>query len=255
MAGMAATASIAKSAANNINFFNLPTSLYSRGTVFYRRRILLHKGPPPTTSDCSSTTTSRLAVATSRRGLVDLLVARRRVRAAYVDRRADLLKLKVIGLAGVLDDGQQVLGVARVRHTLDIGALVRVVALLGGREVLVNIGALAFLLALLCHLRDGGDGGHGQHRKERRQQHKLLQLTYLLLPSTRHGLQGLALMSLILSNRSKHCATLLRISKVANLFQSRARTCIVFYRVLGYFTSSYRALNTSYRAFSRLIKQ
>src|ERR687894_9139 len=155
MAGMAATASIAKSAANNINFFNLPTSLYSRGTVFYRRRILLHKGPPPTTSYCSSTTTSSVRLAASRRGLIDLLVTGRRVRAAHVDRRADLLKLKVISLAGVLDDGEQVLGVARVRHTLDIGALVRVVALLGGREVLVNIGALAFLLFLLGNLGYG----------------------------------------------------------------------------------------------------
>ena len=42
-------------------------------------------------------------------------------------------------------------------------------------------------------------------------------------------------MSLILSNRSKHCATLLRISKVADLPRTRTRTCIAFHSVLGLF--------------------
>jgi hypothetical protein len=42
-------------------------------------------------------------------------------------------------------------------------------------------------------------------------------------------------MTLILSNRSKYCATLLRISKVANLPQTRTRTCIAFHSALGLF--------------------
>src|ERR687894_851120 len=129
MAGMAATASIAKSAANNINFFNLPTSLYSRGTVFYRRRILLHKGPPPTTSYCSSTTTSSVRLAASRRGLIDLLVASSRVGRADRDVGANLLELEVVRDGLVLDEVDHVLRVTGVAGTLDARTLVRVVAL------------------------------------------------------------------------------------------------------------------------------
>src|ERR671921_2481554 len=77
-------------------------------------------------------------LAASRRGLVDLLVASSRVRAAYVDRGADLLELEVVNLTRVLDEVDRVLGVAGVTDTLDARTLGRVVTLLSGPEVLVN---------------------------------------------------------------------------------------------------------------------
>ncbi len=57
-------------------------------------------------------------------GLVDLLVARRRVLRAHGDRGADLVELEVIGLGAVLDQARLILGVARVGHSLDAYALV-----------------------------------------------------------------------------------------------------------------------------------
>src|SRR5215216_3222440 len=82
-------------------------------------------------------------------GLVDLLVARRRVRGVHLYRRADLLELEVVGLRTVLDDVGQVLGVAGVTDTLDARTLGRVVAGLGDVERLVEFTALGILLALL----------------------------------------------------------------------------------------------------------
>src|SRR5919112_2197678 len=99
-------------------------------------------------------------LAASRRGLVDLLVTGSRVGGAHVDRGADLLELEVVNLTRVLDEVDRVLGVTGVTDTLDARTLGRVVTLLSGPEVLVNIGALAFLLILLRHLRYGGGGGH-----------------------------------------------------------------------------------------------
>src|SRR5215216_2406266 len=81
--------------------------------------------------------------------LVDLLVARRRVRGVHLYRRADLLELEVVGLRTVLDDVGQVLGVAGVTDTLNARALVGVVASLGDVERLVEFTALGILLALL----------------------------------------------------------------------------------------------------------
>ena len=63
--------------------------------------------------------------------MVDLLVARRGRFGADRDRGADLLKLEVIGLGGVLDDIRQVLGVAGVTDTLDAHTLVAVAPLAG----------------------------------------------------------------------------------------------------------------------------
>src|SRR5215213_4378009 len=82
-------------------------------------------------------------------GLVDLLVARRRVRGVHLYRRATLLELKVVGLRTVLDDVGQGLGVAGVTDTLDACALVGVVAGLRDVERLVEFTALGLLLALL----------------------------------------------------------------------------------------------------------
>src|SRR5215212_3792984 len=158
MAGMAATASTPKSAANNINFLNLLAS-------FCKRVRLLPEAIAPLRPR------SYLAGAGGRCGLVDLLVARSSVRGAHGNGRADLLELKLISGGAVLEDVGHVLSVASVANTLDIGALGGVVALLGGREVLAKLGALAFLLLLLANLGYGRDGSHRQHRQKRRQQH------------------------------------------------------------------------------------
>src|SRR3712207_4786315 len=102
MAGMAATASIARSAASIINFFNSPTSLSSRGTVLSQAGRSAER--PASYQRAIAPLLPRPLLAGSRGGLVDLLVARRRVRRANRDRGADLLELKVVGLRGVLDE-------------------------------------------------------------------------------------------------------------------------------------------------------
>src|SRR5918995_2467746 len=152
MAGIAATASTARSAASNINFFNLPTSLSSRGTVF------IEAGPCAQGAASYERAIAQLLrprwprLAASRCGLVDHLVARRRVRGAHVERGANLVELEVVRDGLVLDEVDHVLRVTGVAGTLDARTLVRVVALASDREVLVNIGALAFLLFLLGNL-------------------------------------------------------------------------------------------------------
>src|SRR5215207_7076653 len=172
MAGKAAisTIVIARSAASNINFFNLPTSLSSRGTVFYRgghfctRARLLPRA-------IAQLRPRRPRLAASRGGLVDLSVADKDLVHVLVRRQRDiganLLELEVIRLRGVLDDIERVLGVAGVPNTLDVGALARVVALTRGRERLIEVAALAFLLILLGNLRYGRDSSHCQHRQKR----------------------------------------------------------------------------------------
>src|SRR5215211_2911843 len=139
----------------------MPSVLHQKGSGTFRTRSL----------DCSLywlQTWLPPRLAASRRGLVDLLVASSRVRAAYVDRGADLLELEVVNLAGVLDEVDRVLGVTGVTDTLDVRTLVRVVARAGYIEALVNIGALALLLVLLGYLGYGRDSSHGQHRQKRR---------------------------------------------------------------------------------------
>jgi hypothetical protein len=69
-------------------------------------------------------------LAGSRRGLVDLLVARRRVLGRHVDGGAHVLELEVIGLGALLDEARLVLGVACVGHPLNNHALIGGVALL-----------------------------------------------------------------------------------------------------------------------------
>src|SRR5215217_7645097 len=117
-----------------------------------------------------------IPLAGCRSRLVDLIRALGRVGGAHVYGRADFLELKLIGGGAVLENVGHVLGVAGVAHTLDIGALGGVVALLGGREGLIELAALAFLLFLLGDLGYGWDGSHRQHSQKRRQQHQLLQL-------------------------------------------------------------------------------
>ena len=77
-----------------------------------------------------------------RNGLVDLLVARRRVARANHDRGAGVLEAEVVGLGAVLEDAYLVLGVARVRHTLQPCALVGVVARVRDVERLGDVPAL-----------------------------------------------------------------------------------------------------------------
>src|SRR5918998_3394843 len=110
--------------------------------------------PPPKAS----------SLARSGRGLVDLTRALGRVRGAKVDRGAALVELKV-PLGSVLDDVDQVLGVAGVTDALYAHTLVGVVATTGDRERLIEVGALGLLLGLLADLRDGRYGGHGDHRQ------------------------------------------------------------------------------------------
>src|SRR3989337_1231011 len=66
-------------------------------------------------------------LAGSRGGLVDLLVTRRRVGGAHVDRGADLLELEVVRGRRVLDDVEHVLRVTGVAASLDAYTLVGVV--------------------------------------------------------------------------------------------------------------------------------
>src|SRR5829696_2467487 len=128
------------------------------------RRIRLQKS-------CHSSTTLPLRLAGSRRGLVDLLVARRGRLRAYRDRRADLLELELVRGGTVLEDVGQVLGVAGVANTLYARTLGRVVTSARDLEGLIKLAALAFLLGLLAYLGYGRDGGQGQHRQQRRQHH------------------------------------------------------------------------------------
>src|SRR5215207_9320940 len=99
--------------------------------------------------------------------LVDLIRAFGRVGGAHVYGRADFLELKLIGGGAVLQNVGHVLGVAGVADTLNVCALGGVVALLGGREGLIELAALAFLLFLLGDLGYGWDGSHRQHRQKR----------------------------------------------------------------------------------------
>ena len=75
-------------------------------------------------------------------GLVDLLVARRRVLGAHLYGSAVVLELEVVGLGAILKDPDLVLGVTGVRDALHARALVRVVARAGDVERLVNVSAL-----------------------------------------------------------------------------------------------------------------
>src|ERR687893_412886 len=83
-----------------------------------------------------------LSLAGGRSGLIDLLVTGGRVRGAHRDVGADLLELELIRGGGVLQDGEHVLRVTGVPNTLDVRTLGRVATLLGGREVLTDLGAL-----------------------------------------------------------------------------------------------------------------
>ncbi len=65
------------------------------------------------------------SLATERRGgLVNLLIARRRVGGANLDVGAGALEPKVLGGGTVLQDARLILGVAGIRYTLDTRALV-----------------------------------------------------------------------------------------------------------------------------------
>src|SRR4028118_160933 len=97
--------------------------------------------------------TSRLdqaaLLAGRRSGLVDLLVARRRVRGALVDRATDLVELVVVGHREDRQEVDLVLGVAGLGHALNVRALVGVVALAGDGELLVYLAAPGLLVGVL----------------------------------------------------------------------------------------------------------
>src|SRR5918997_2393838 len=115
--------------------------------------------------------TSRLdqaaLIAGRRSGLVDLLVARRRVRGALVDRATDLVELEVVGHREDRQEVDLVLGVAGLGHALDARALVGVITLAGDGELLVYLTALGFLFALLADLdRQGRYRDRQRHRQD-----------------------------------------------------------------------------------------
>jgi hypothetical protein len=87
------------------------------------------------------------------RGLVYCLVAPRRRAGADVDRRARVLEAEVVGLGAVLQNADLVLGVTGVGHTLDVGALVGVVATVGDVKGLVDVAALGLLVEALANRR------------------------------------------------------------------------------------------------------
>src|SRR5918998_1051949 len=126
-----------------------------------------------------------LPLAGGRSGLVDLLIARRGVGGAHVDRGADLLELEVVRGRRVLNEVDHVLRVTGIAGTLDAYTLVGVVAAASYLEGLIEVAALTFLLGLLGDLRDGRDGSQSEHRQERRQHHQLLQLLPLFFRDSR----------------------------------------------------------------------
>jgi hypothetical protein len=124
--------------------------------------------------------TSRLeqaALLAKRRGsLVDLLVARRCVRGALVDRATDLVELEIIGYGVDRQEVYDILEIAGLGHALNVRALVRVVALTGDRELLVYLAALGFLFGLLADLeRQGQYRGYQGHCQHHRHYHELPQ--------------------------------------------------------------------------------
>src|SRR5918997_244313 len=147
-----------------------PASVYQRPALPRRRRRPMRAArrtggftPRPSSSlrtSCFSagfgmSSAPLLPAVVSDRGLVDLLVACRRVARAHLDGGTGVLEREVVGLEAVLDDAYLVLGVARVGGTLDAGALVRVVTRVGDGERLVHLPALGLLGALLGHYRGG----------------------------------------------------------------------------------------------------
>src|ERR671910_2268717 len=84
-----------------------------------------------------------------RSGLVDLLVARRCVYGAHVDRATHLIELKLGVLPSEVEHVYRVLGVAGVGYSLHAHALVGVIARLGDVEGLFDVRALGLLLSLL----------------------------------------------------------------------------------------------------------
>src|ERR687897_61786 len=115
-AGATAIIATASIAASIINFFNSYPLLIM---TFPREAAPSERDPPPgKTSYCLS--------AAGRSGLVDLRVAGVDLVHVLVrvhgDRGADLVELEVVRGGAVLDQVELVLGVARVRHTLDVSA-------------------------------------------------------------------------------------------------------------------------------------
>src|SRR5215204_2019515 len=117
------------------------------------RRRALKKGPPSKRAT-RSTLPLRLFLASSRRGLVDLLVTSGLVRGADRDGGADLLELEFVGGGAVLENVGHVLRVAGVANPLDARTLSRVITTARDLERLIELAALAFLLFLLRNLRD-----------------------------------------------------------------------------------------------------
>jgi hypothetical protein len=92
-----------------------------------------------------------LRAAASGSGLVDLLLARRLVRAPNRDVRARFIELEVTRSGTVLKDIDRVLGIAGVGYEGGREALVGVVARTRALKRLVDFPALGILLGLLAY--------------------------------------------------------------------------------------------------------
>src|SRR5215208_1881671 len=161
-AGEAASRATATIAASIINFLNLTYLLLLESLFSCQRRILL-KGSASKRAVTLLLRTLPLRLAGSRRGLVDLSVAGEDVLHVLVGRQRDLgvARRGDRTLASVLQALVEGLGVTRVARQLVVHTRDRVIArlsLLGG---LIELGALAFLLALLGYLAYGRYGSNG----------------------------------------------------------------------------------------------
>src|SRR5215217_5730230 len=163
-AGEAASRATATIAASIINFLNLIyLLLLASKFVSDSGRIRKLRTRPPTERYRSATNLIPSLLAACRGGLVDLGVAGEDVLDVLVGRQRDLgvARRGDRTLASVLQALVEGLSVARVARQLVVHTRDRVIArlsLLGG---LIELGALAFLLALLGYLAYGRYGSDG----------------------------------------------------------------------------------------------
>src|SRR5829696_7645194 len=116
-AGEAASRATASIAASIINFLNLIYLLLLESSFPQEADPLCRKSASKKSDSLYSTSPTLLAGAGGRRGLLDLIRARRRVRGAHGYGGADLLELKLVCGGAVLDDVGYVLRVAGVPNT------------------------------------------------------------------------------------------------------------------------------------------
>src|SRR5215210_4960828 len=163
-AGEAASSATATIAASIINFLNLIYLLLIKSVfVSDSGRILKLRTRPPTERYRSATNLIPSLLAACRGSLVDLGVAGEDVLDVLVGRQRDLgvTRRGDRTLATILQALVEGLGVARVACQLVVHTRDRVIARLSLRGSLIELTALAFLLALLGYLAYGRYGSDG----------------------------------------------------------------------------------------------